>query len=121
MMSQLVAGLGDLRLPATVPQYRRGDREACAAVARCDGCEGDACAFGFVTRKWLHQNRAGYAATRPTAPGPVRPRAHASGTTAAVKPVCSGLKVTRGPRGRRSTLPCIVLEQGPQTITQKEI
>ena len=47
MMSQLVAGLGDLRLPAIAPQYRRGDREACAAVARCDG---DACAFVCV---WL--------------------------------------------------------------------
>ena len=42
-------------------------------------------------------------------PGPVRPRAHASGMTASAETVYSGLKVTRrGPRGRRSPLSCKV-------------
>ena len=40
------------------------------------------------------------AAPRRTASGPVGPRAHASGTTVLVKPVCSGPKVTRGQRGQ---------------------
>ena len=86
---------------------RDGDRAAGGGLGLlwsvCRG-RGGAFPIGFArlhVTEINHSLRRVLSTTRPTAPGPVRPRVYASGTTAAVETVCSGLKVTRAAGGPR--------------------